>query len=779
MKRIYYIARNELYSLYCSPIAWAMMILFFFMTSTGYLNFMSGGLGHFERGGEELFSARNQTDVILANLRGAPGYFLNIISNMYLFLPLITMGLISKETSSGTIKLLYSSPITIRELVMGKFMAMVCFVLTLLFLLLLTVFPLCHSLTHPDYSHIVAAFGGLLLVLCTYCAIGLFISSLTSYQIVAGIITFGLFAFLGRADRIWQNIDVIRNISYYLYLQGKAQDLITGLFNTRDIAYFLILTLVFLSFTVIRLKSAMESISRLRKFIRYAIVVVAAFFLGYITSRPKFNLYRDFTRDQIHSITKPTQQMLAKLNDGPLDITVFVNLLHYTYSDFAPSRHNFVYSFLFEPYVRFKPDIRIKYVYYYDAEPSSFLFLIHPGKTLQEIAEEEAKSWNISLKKFLGPSEIRKLVDVKKEDYRSFFQLKYKGKTSVFRMFDDMIHWPREDEIAAALNRLIAKPPKIDFLCDEIERNPFFEKKRDYSGITSSIGNRFSLANQGYDFDTISLKKQDIPANIAALVIADPRTPIAKESLDKIFRYIHNGGNLWIASESDRKDIIKPILDTLGISLRNGLLIQPSEYYSGDVVYSYITKDGIHTAPQFVEELKNEKLYYGDSIFRVALGGASAMDYKEKNGFHIRPLLTTDSLLAWNRVAPISNDSLQLKVKRLPSDEKGTFVTQVLLKRPVNHKEQRIIVSSDADFMTPSLSRYDHLPRRYNYDFGFYSMSIFSYGQFPANTIRPQTDNSYDIKMADVWKQRVLLYYIIPSILLLIGSVILIRRKRK
>ncbi len=211
------------------------------------------------------------------------------------------------------------------------------------------------------------------------------------------------------------------------------------------------------------------------------------------------------------------------------------------------------------------------------------------GKSLRELAENDAKTYGFSLKNVLTPEEVNQITNTQKEEFRNFFQLKYKNRTAVVRTFNDNIFWPRESEWAAGINRLIASPPKIAFLADEIERGPFSARVRDYYVFANRLSDRFSLINQGYDFDTISLKHNAIPSDIAALVIADPRTPFTPGNWEKINNYINSGGNLFVATEPDRKEVISPLLKNLGLSLREGMLIQPSTKYSSDCVFAYIT----------------------------------------------------------------------------------------------------------------------------------------------------------------------------------------------
>src|SRR5690606_28313783 len=112
------------------------------------------------------------------------------MQKLYLYIPLLTMGLISRETSSGTIKLLYSSPIKVREIVFGKYLAMIVYSLVLVTIVTIFVISGIAQIESPDTGMLMTALLGFFLLLCAYAAIGLFMSSLTTYQVVAAICTF-------------------------------------------------------------------------------------------------------------------------------------------------------------------------------------------------------------------------------------------------------------------------------------------------------------------------------------------------------------------------------------------------------------------------------------------------------------------------------------------------------------------------------------------------------------------------------------------------------------
>ncbi|HEY8401158.1 MAG TPA: Gldg family protein, partial [Cytophagaceae bacterium] len=662
----------------------------------------------------------------------------------------------------------------------GKYVAMLVFTFVLVLMIYVTVGAMAFAVNNVDFSQLAGSSVGIFLETAAYASMGLFISSLTSYQIVAAIATFALFAIFSTIGTVGQDIDFVRRITYFLNMPSKMHSLTKGVLNVRDISYLLILIGTFLSFTILTIKSSQESISRIRKISRYAVVILLVFIFGYISDKPSVNAYMDTTRNKLFTITPATQKVLAEMDDSELEITVFGNIFFNRFVLFSPTRQNELISNVWEPYIRFKPNIKIDFKYYYALDSTSSIYTSNAGKTLSEIAEKYANSNKMDINQLMTPDEARKLVDIDREEYRCFFLLKYKGKETVVRVFTDLPFYPGENEISAALNRLLYASPKILFLTDEIERNPFSERTRDYKFIASKVSERYSLVNQGFDVDTISLIDKDIPNDIAALAIVDPRKPFSPDVLNKIDRYVQNGGNLYLVTEPDRREICKPVLDLLGVSAKEGRILQSNPKNAADYITTYISQAGVNLSPMFEKEIKKEIRYSGDTLMRVAMSGASVLEFNQDSSeFEVTPLLSTDPKLSWNRVTPIDPDSLNVRISKQSGEEQGSFATVIKMERKVGNREQRIIVSSDADYLTEPMFKITS-PKTYNYLFGFYSFSYFTYNQFPANTIRPDSkDNSFKIKVADIAKQKLVLYWIIPAMIAVIGAFIIIRRKRK
>ncbi len=121
------------------------------------------------------------------------------------------MGIINREKISGSIKLLYSSPVRGREIILGKYLGMICFNILLVLGYGIVQVSCLHD-GGPETGMFFTSLLGLFLLVNTYTAIGLFISGLTNYQIVAAAMTFAVFFVQESLSGLWQQYDLIRDI---------------------------------------------------------------------------------------------------------------------------------------------------------------------------------------------------------------------------------------------------------------------------------------------------------------------------------------------------------------------------------------------------------------------------------------------------------------------------------------------------------------------------------------------------------------------------------------
>ena len=127
MKTIFRLAKTELRILFCSPVSWLILVIFAFQAG---LSFSDNFGGQLKRQALEY----GLGDITLETFAGYVGLMTSMVRNLYLYIPLITMGLMSRELSSGSIKFLYSSPITTRQIILGKYLSMMIYGAMLLFI---------------------------------------------------------------------------------------------------------------------------------------------------------------------------------------------------------------------------------------------------------------------------------------------------------------------------------------------------------------------------------------------------------------------------------------------------------------------------------------------------------------------------------------------------------------------------------------------------------------------------------------------------------------------
>jgi len=242
INNIILIAGNELRRFFKSTLAWIILAIiqflvaiFFYMPLVMYLQPAS--------------TASGLTDAVVSTMYGFAAYIILIMS------PLLTMRLISEERQLGTIRLLFSSPISITEIVLGKFLGITIFYL--LILLMITLMPLSLLFgTQLDLGQIASSLVGLFLLMTSVASIGLFLSSLTSSPAMAAISTFGtiLFLLIIKIGGTNSSSEVALVFSY-LSIDKHYNNFLSGLFNSVDIFYYIILTVFFIILCIWRLDS--------------------------------------------------------------------------------------------------------------------------------------------------------------------------------------------------------------------------------------------------------------------------------------------------------------------------------------------------------------------------------------------------------------------------------------------------------------------------------------------------------------------------------------------
>ena len=221
------IYKKELKSLFVSPLAYVVIAVFLLLT------------GYFFTG------------ILVASREASMRYvFGNMAVILLLVTPLFTMRTFAEEHRTGTDELLMTTPLSLHHIVLGKYFA----VLTM-FVVMLGIsaeFPIILArLGKPDIGPLLGGYVGLLLMGASFIAVGIFASSLTNNQMVAGIVAFGILLLLwliewapsmvGSAyEKFFAELSILRHYA----------DFEKGVIDTTHVYYYVALIFVSLFLTV-------------------------------------------------------------------------------------------------------------------------------------------------------------------------------------------------------------------------------------------------------------------------------------------------------------------------------------------------------------------------------------------------------------------------------------------------------------------------------------------------------------------------------------------------
>ncbi|SER35750.1 ABC-2 type transport system permease protein [Nitrosomonas sp. Nm51] len=236
---IFTIARKELYMMFCSPLAWmlltSMQLLFAW--------FFLGRLDAFLQLQPQLMQIANPpgfTEIIVT-----PVFALAAIV-LLLMTPLLTMRQFAEERKSHTLTLLLSAPVSVTEVVLGKFLGLIVFFMSVVVLIVAMFLTLLAGGT-LDYGLLISGASGLFLLTCCFVALGLYISSLTIQPVIAAIGMLGVLLGFWVLDLVTSDHE---GWTYYVSIFKQFELFNNGLIDTFSLMYFLLFMLFFLVLTI-------------------------------------------------------------------------------------------------------------------------------------------------------------------------------------------------------------------------------------------------------------------------------------------------------------------------------------------------------------------------------------------------------------------------------------------------------------------------------------------------------------------------------------------------
>ena len=236
MRNALAIAGRDLRSYFTSPIAYVVLTGFLLLGGWFFFNMLAQFnqllIAYMGFQNPEIVEAMNLNEWVIAPL------FHNLAVVLVILVPMITMRSFAEEKKSGTYELLMTAPISVAEIVAGKFLGGLVFIG--LMVALTAIYPLILIFYgDPEIGVIASGLLGLFLLGASFVSVGLFTSSLTDNQIIAAVsclVTLLLFYIISWPAQ--SAGDLLGPLLRYLSLTEHFNELVKGVIDTRDVVYF-------------------------------------------------------------------------------------------------------------------------------------------------------------------------------------------------------------------------------------------------------------------------------------------------------------------------------------------------------------------------------------------------------------------------------------------------------------------------------------------------------------------------------------------------------------
>ncbi len=526
------------------------------------------------------------------------GYALSSIVFLFLIsIPVLTMRILAEERHQKTDQLIFTSPVSISSIVIGKFLA-----LATIFAIpvgIICTYPLILSIWGTvSFGESYLAILGFFLYGLACIAIGVFVSSLTESQVIAAVITFAIlflgYVMSGLCNMISSTGNLLTRFLSAFDMVGRFEGLLNGSLELSGIVYFLSVIILFLVFTVQSIQKRRYEVSATTLgmgvyssgtvLISAVIIVLINFFVSELPSR--YTVF-DVTANRLYSLSEETKKLLSDIDE---DISVYVLA--------NESQADETLDATLKNYAGFNSRIKVSYV---DpaVNPKFFTNYTDDIVTQNSLIVESAKR-----SKVIDYSDI----------YQSEFD--YYNYSSTVTGYDG------EGQLTSAIAYVTTEEmPGIYMLegHDELSFEPAF---------TSAI----EKAN--VDYETINLLNYDtVPEDADCVILNAPARDLSNDDTEKLLSYMEKGGDVLIISTYTDAEMpnFSRLLDFYGLEITKGLIIEAdNNFYYQDPFYLF---------PEVsYDDITDSVTGSGSFVF---VPYAQGITIKEQENVTATPLLTT------------------------------------------------------------------------------------------------------------------------------------------
>lgn len=538
-------------------------------------------------------------------LYGSP-YIANALQSAGLIclisIPILTMRILSEERKQKTDQLILTAPVSVWEIVVGKYLA-------LLSILLVPVAIVC---TYPlilgrfgsvGYAEAYTAILGFTLYAATGIAIGVFISSITESQVIAAVLTF-LILFLtyimsGLCGIISSGGNLLTNILSQFDLYKRFTAFMAGTLDVKALIYFISVIFLFLFLTCqsIQKRRFCMSVRKLKRGVFSTGMIAVGMGLVVVINLianelPVSVASIDVTSEKLYEISDTTEKTVKNLKD---DITIYVLT--------SKNSQDSTLEKTLDKYKSMSSHIKVEY-----KDPMK-------SPTFYNTYTTEAPSQN----SLIVVSDKRNRVI----DYSSIYQTETDYNTGESKTTG----YDGEGQITSA----------IDFVTSDSLEKMYIVQGHDELELEASFTDAISKAN--IETETINLMQSDsVPEDAGCVLLLAPISDFSADDAKKITDYLNNGGKAMIVSTYAEKDMtnFQSILTPYGVTIQNGLVVETDNnmYYQSP----------FYLLPEIQADTATAGLYGEKKL--VFAPFAQGMTYQEPaadSGLVITPLLSTSS----------------------------------------------------------------------------------------------------------------------------------------
>ena len=644
------------------------------------------------------------------------------INVVYLFLvSILTMGLFSLERSRRTDQLLLTAPVSVTEVVVGKYLAAlatfgVTLVVSLIFPLILSIFG------HPSGSEMLGSYIGFVLLWGAFISIGLFISALTESQMIAAVVTFGVLLLVYYMDWIAANITnaTLQKIVQWFSLMSRYDEFQSGILNVVNIVYYLSFIGIFLLLTVqvIRRRQYSDTKFRLNNTLVTAAVIIGIILVNGIvtTIGDKMPMKVDMTRDKVYEFSDQTKEVMGALDS---DIEVYA-----LYPDGVEGELVTAVKEYLKMYEQMSDKLKITYVDPY-SDPAF-------------------------ARKYGDDVGVGSVVIQKGEKYRVIpLNQLYRESSITGEVSIDL-----EKQMTSAIRYVSGTGQEV--------KAYLIEGHDEYS----STELKASLTNEGYTVETLNLSTSSIPEDASVLISMAPSVDFTAEERDALDAYLMNGGKAAFVFTAGN-----PAMERLNSYLEEwGITVNSDFAYEGDTSKAYRTNYGVPVpAPEMQEHSITEKLIASDISFIAPASCSFTLNENNLQHTYITSLLKT-SKNSWG-ITDLARESFD----KSENDINGPLDLAVISEKSDG--------SGGAIFAIGSLQAVETqgILDNASYSNGDFMLNTFSYltDKGDALNIRAKVISPESLTMTETQVKVIamVLQYILPLLILLVGLVVWLRRR--